>query len=38
MTTDVERVPRKGFVAISKENGYIDCKKLDPLDLTPFKE
>lgn len=38
MTTDVERVPRKGFVSISKENEYINCKKLNPLDLKPFKE
>lgn len=38
MTTDIERVPKRGFIAISEMMPYINCSRIDPLNLSPFKE
>lgn len=38
IVTDMGRVPRKGFVAVSKKNPYVDCKELKSFNLLPFKQ
>lgn len=38
MVSKIKQVPRKGFVAVSRENPYIDCSKMKFINFEPFRE